>query len=195
MNDANKKMTEAELIEGCIHGDQKFQYMLYRKFAPTMLAVCRRYTNSLEDAEDVLQDGFIKVFNNLDKYRRDGSLEGWVRRIMVNTALNQYRSNLKTLYQLDIDELQQVIEDARPSNFDKLNANVLLKMIETLPDGYKLIFNLYEIEGYAHKEIAEMLNISINTSKSQLLKARRVLQKKLEELTTHENKVLERYKD
>jgi RNA polymerase sigma-70 factor (ECF subfamily) len=160
-----------------------------------MLAVCRRYTNSLEDAEDVLQDGFIKVFNNLDKYRRDGSLEGWVRRIMVNTALNQYRSNLKTLYQLDIDELQQVIEDARPSNFDKLNANVLLKMIETLPDGYKLIFNLYEIEGYAHKEIAEMLNISINTSKSQLLKARRVLQKKLEELTAHETKVLEKYKD
>jgi len=195
MNDANKKMTEEELLEGCIQGDQKFQYMLYKKFAPTMLAVCRRYTNSLEDAEDVLQDGFIKVFNNLDKYRRDGSLEGWVRRIMVNTALNQYRSNLKTLYQLDIDELQQVIEDVRPSNFDKLNANVLLKMIETLPDGYKLIFNLYEIEGYAHKEIAEMLNISINTSKSQLLKARRVLQKKLEELTAHETKVLEKYKD
>jgi RNA polymerase sigma-70 factor (ECF subfamily) len=195
MNDANKKMTEEELLEGCIQGDQKFQYMLYKKFAPMMLAVCRRYTNSLEDAEDVLQDGFIKVFNNLDKYRRDGSLEGWVRRIMVNTALNQYRSNLKTLYQLDIDELQQVIEDARPSNFDKLNANVLLKMIETLPDGYKLIFNLYEIEGYAHKEIAEMLNISINTSKSQLLKARRVLQKKLEELTAHETKVLEKYKD
>ena len=160
-----------------------------------MLAVCRRYTNSLEDAEDVLQDGFIKVFNNLDKYRRDGSLEGWVRRIMVNTALNQYRSNLKTLYQLDIDELQHVIEDARPSNFDKLNANVLLKMIESLPDGYKLVFNLYEIEGYAHKEIAEMLSICINTSKSQLLKARRVLQKKLEELTTHENKTLEQYKD
>ncbi len=195
MNDANKKMTEEELIEGCIEGNQKLQYILYKKFAPTMLAVCRRYTNSLEDAEDVLQDGFIKVFNNLDKYRRDGSLEGWVRRIMVNTALNQYRSNLKTLYQLDIDELQHVIEDARPSNFDKLNANVLLKMIESLPDGYKLVFNLYEIEGYAHKEIAEMLSISINTSKSQLLKARRVLQKKLEELTSHENKTLEQYKD
>lgn len=195
MNDANKTMIEEELLDGCMQGDQKFQYMLYKKFSPTMLAVCRRYTNSIEDAEDVLQDGFIKVFNNLDKYRRDGSLEGWVRRIMVNTALNQYRSNLKTLYQLDIDELQHVIEDARPSNFDNLNLNVLLKMIESLPDGYKLIFNLYEIEGYAHKEIAEMLNISINTSKSQLLKARRVLQKKLEELNTHENRILKKQND
>jgi len=195
MNDANKNMTEDELLEGCTQGLQKYQYLLYKKFAPTMLAVCRRYTNSVEDAEDVLQDGFIKVYNNLDKYRRDGSLEGWVRRIMVNTALNQYRSNLKSLYQLDIDELQGVIEDARPSNFDNINTNVLLKMIDSLPDGYKLIFNLYEIEGYAHKEIAEMLNLSINTSKSQLLKARRVLRKKLEELTTLENRKLEYYKE
>lgn len=195
MNDANKNMTEDELLEGCTQGIQKYQYLLYKKFAPTMLSVCRRYTSSVEDAEDVLQDGFIKVYNNLDKYRRDGSLEGWVRRIMVNTALNQYRSNLKSLYQLDIDELQGVIEDVRPSNFDNINTNVLLKMIDSLPDGYKLIFNLYEIEGYAHKEIAEMLNLSINTSKSQLLKARRVLRKKLEELTTFEDKKLEYYKE
>lgn len=190
VTDINKPMTEEELLEGCKKGDSKYQYMLYKKFASTMFVVCRRYATSLEEAEDVLQDGFIKVFANLDKYRGDGSLEGWVRRIMVNTALNQYRSSLKTLYQLDINEVHEVIEDKRSSNLDKLNANVLLKMIETLPNGYKLIFNLYEIEGYAHKEIAEMLNISINTSKSQLLKARRVLQKKIEDLTASENKVL-----
>lgn len=195
MNDANYKMTEEELLEGCNQKDQKCQYMLYKKFASTMLAVCRRYTNSDEDAEDVLQDGFIKIFNNLDKYRGDGSLEGWIRRIMVNTALNQYRSNLKSMYQLDIDDVKGTLEDVHPSNYDKLNTNVLLKMIESLPDGYKLVFNLYEIEGYAHKEIADMLNISINTSKSQLLKARRVLQKKIEELTTSENKILQRYKE
>lgn len=188
-------MTEAELLEGCKSRDQKCQYILYKKHASTMLSVCRRYSNSEEDAEDILQEGFIKIFNNLDKFRGDGSLEGWIRRIMVNTALNQYRSNLKSMYQMDIDEVQSAVEDLRPSNFDKLNANVLLKMIEQLPKGYKLVFNLYEIEGYAHKEIAEMLNISINTSKSQLLKARRVLQKKIEDLTTHENTILERYKE
>ncbi|MEI6348260.1 MAG: RNA polymerase sigma factor [Bacteroidota bacterium] len=192
MKEANTKMTEEELLAGCNNGDNKCQYMLYKKFAPVMLAVCRRYASSLEEAEDVLQDGFIKIFNNLDKYRGDGSLEGWIRRIMVNTALNQYRSSLKTLYQLDVTEIQELIEDNRSTHLDKMNANVLLKMIETLPKGYKLIFNLYEIEGYAHKEIAEMLNISINTSKSQLLKARRVLQKKVEELTERENKLLRR---
>ena len=192
MNEANNKMTEEELLAGCNKGDNKCQYMLYKKYASMMLAVCRRYASSLEEAEDVLQDGFVKVFTNLDKYRGDGSLEGWIRRIMVNTALNQYRSSLKTLYQLDVTEMHEVIEDNRNSNLDKLNANVLLKMIETLPDGYKLVFNLYEIEGYAHKEIAEMLNVSINTSKSQLLKARRVLQKKIEDLTAKENKVLQR---
>ncbi len=195
MNDANNKMTEAELLEGCGNRDQKCQYILYQKFASIMLVVCRRYTRSEQDAEDVLQEGFIKIFNNLDKYRGDGSLEGWIRRIMVNTALNHYRSNLKSMYQLDIDEVQTAIEDVRPSNFDKLNANVLLKMIESLPDGYKLVFNLYEIEGYAHKEIAEMLNVSINTSKSQLLKARRVLQKKIGDLNLHEDNVLKRYKE
>lgn len=195
MNDANNKMTEAELLEGCGNRNPKCQYILYQNFASIMLAVCRRYTRSEQDAEDVLQEGFIKIFNNLDKYRGDGSLEGWIRRIMVNTALNHYRSNLKSMYQLDIDEVQTAIEDVRPSNFDKLNANVLLKMIESLPDGYKLVFNLYEIEGYAHKEIAEMLNVSINTSKSQLLKARRVLQKKIGELNLHEDNVLNRYKE
>lgn len=184
-------MTDEELVRGCVEGKSKFQQALYTKFAPVMKGVCIRYSDTVEEAEDILQDGFIKVYLNLKNFRLDGSLEGWVRRIMVNTALNYYRAKQKSSYHANIDEIVESVEDVRIDNYDKLNTKVLLQMIEELPPGYRMVFNMFEIEGYSHKEIADELNVSVNTSKSQLLKARRSLQQKIIELTEFENKRME----
>jgi RNA polymerase sigma factor (sigma-70 family) len=189
----NQSMTDEELVKGCVEGKSKFQEAFYYKFAAVMKGVCIRYSDTIEEAEDILQDGFIKVFLNLKNFRLDGSLEGWVRRIMVNTALNYYRAKQKSSYHANIDEIVEIVEDARIDNYDKLNAKVLLKMIEELPPGYRIVFNMFEIEGYSHKEIADELNISVNTSKSQLLKARRALQQKIIELNQYENFKIENY--
>lgn len=187
----NRNMTDEELVRGCVEGKSKFQQALYTKFAPVMKGVCIRYSDTVEEAEDILQDGFIKVYLNLKNFRLDGSLEGWVRRIMVNTALNYYRAKQKSSYHANIDEIVESVEDVRIDNYDKLNTKVLLQMIEELPPGYRMVFNMFEIEGYSHKEIADELNVSVNTSKSQLLKARRSLQQKIIELTEFENKRME----
>ena len=187
----NQNMTEEELVRGCVEGKPLFQQALYKRFAAMMKGVRMRYSDTVEEAEDILQDGFIKVFMNLKNFRLDGSLEGWVRRIMVNTALNHYRANQKSAHHANIDEIGEVVPDIRIDNYDKLNTKVLLNMIEELPTGYRIVFNMFEIEGYSHKEIADALNISINTSKSQLLKARRALQIKINELQKYENKRLE----
>ncbi len=187
----NQNMTEEELVRGCVEGKPLFQQALYKRFAGMMKGVCMRYSDTIEEAEDILQDGFIKVFMNLKNFRQDGSLEGWVRRIMVNTALNHYRANQKSAHHANIDEIGEFVPDVRIDNYDKLNTRVLLKMIEELPTGYRIVFNMFEIEGYSHKDIANVLNVSINTSKSQLLKARRALQIKINELQNYENKRLE----
>ncbi len=171
-------ISEAEIISGCVKGNKKAQKALYDKYSAKMLGVCIRYFRSIDEAEDALQEGFIKVFNNIDKFRNEGSFSGWIHRIIVNTALNYHKSNLKHYYAIDYDEIQEAVEDTKLS-FDNLSVDFLLKVIQSLPEGYRLIFNLYEIEGYTHKEIGEMLGISINTSKSQLMKAKRYLQKKL----------------
>ena len=134
-----------------------------------------RYFHDKNEAQDALMEGFVKVFSNIDKFRMQGSFEGWIRRIMVNTSLNMHRKNLKHYYHVDIDEAQHRIEDSRQS-FDHLQVEDMMKMIQSLPAGYRLVFNLFEIEGYSHKEIANQLEISENTSKSQLRKARLKLQ-------------------
>lgn len=144
-----------------------------------MLGLLIRYAKSKMEAEDMLQEGFIRVFKNLEKFRYEGSLEGWVRRIMVNTAINYYKSNLKHNQTQDFESFSysnQLSVDA----VDTLSHKQLIRLIQTLPQGYRLVFNLYVIEGYSHKQIAEELGISENTSKSQLSRARRVLQKKIE---------------
>ena len=169
-------MSDAELIYGCLNRDKKAQKTLYDKYAPKMFGICLRYFRNSDEAEDALQEGFIRIFNNIDKFRNEGSFEGWMHRIMVNTALNCYKSSVKHYYSTDYDEIEEVIEDTK-LKFDNLSVEYLLKLIQNLPDGYRMIFNMYEIEGYSHKEIAQMLNISINTSKSQLMKAKRNLQK------------------
>jgi RNA polymerase sigma-70 factor (ECF subfamily) len=166
--------SEQELIEGCIRNDRSCQHELYQRYAPLMLGVCRRYCPRLEEAEDVLQEGFVKVFYHLRNFRFQGSLEGWVRRIMVNTALGHLRSlNIRMVMAND----QKMPESSLESGvLEKLSANELLRMISALPAGYRTVFNLHAIEGFSHKEISEMLGINEGTSRSQYLKARLALQ-------------------
>lgn len=158
--------------------DPKAQGELYQRLAPRMFGICLRYTRNQMEAEDVLQEGFIKVFRYMQDYRNDGSLEGWVRRTMVNTAINFYKKKAKYQKDISLDERDPINQDEE-SAIDKMSAQELLDYIQELPDGYRMVFNLNVIEGYTHKEIGEMLNISENTSKSQLSRARHVLQGKL----------------
>ncbi len=143
-----------------------------------MVGICLRFTRNQMEAEDILQEGFIKVFRYLKDYRSEGSLEGWIRKTIVNTAINFYKKKIK--YQKDISlEQNEPINYEEEDAIDMLSAKELLVLIHELPDGYRMVFNLNVIEGYTHKEIGDMLNISENTSKSQLSRARGVLQSKL----------------
>lgn len=171
-------MTDKELVKACEKGNAKAQELLYNRFAPMMLGICMRYCQSREEAEDVMQDAFVKVFRKIRTLQNSEALEPWIRRIMVNTSLNAIRSNLKHHFHSDIDELHEQVPDERYDE-DVFRTADLLQLIRELPSGYRIVFNMYEVEGFAHKEIADMLGVSVNTSKSQLLKARRLLQKKL----------------
>ncbi|MCD4773474.1 MAG: RNA polymerase sigma factor [Bacteroidales bacterium] len=172
--------SEKKIIEKCLKNDTKAQESFYRLFAPTMYGVCLRFAKNRMEAEDILQEGFIKVFSFLKNYRSDGSLEGWIRKIMINTAINYYRKNVRFAKEANIDEYE-VKQNINENVIDRLAANELLKIINTLPDNYRLIFNLGAIEGFTHKEIGEMLDIPENTSKSQLLRTRSILQQKIKE--------------
>jgi RNA polymerase sigma factor (sigma-70 family) len=170
--------SDKELIERCLKNDSRAQEFLYKRFSRRMYGVCLRFARNTMEADDILQEGFIKVFSFLKDFRHDGSLEGWVRRTIVNTAINYYNSKQKEWSETSIDMAEShlsVSEDI----LEKISTADLLNLIHELPEGYRLVFNLYIIEGYNHKEIAEMLNISENTSKSQLSRARMALQQKL----------------
>ena len=167
--------SEQKLIRELQGKNPRYQKLLFEQYASKMLGVCTRYFNDINEAQDALMEGFVKVFSNIDKFRSEGSFEGWIRRIMVNTSLNLHRKNLKHYYHVNIDDTQDRIEDYRQS-YDHLQVEDMLKMIHSLPAGYRLVFNLFEIEGFSHKEIANQLGISENTSKSQLRKARLKLQ-------------------
>jgi RNA polymerase sigma factor (sigma-70 family) len=171
-------VSDSELIKGCLEGNKEIQKLFYQRFAPTMLGVCCRYFSSREEAEDALQEGFIKVFINLDSFRSEGSLEGWIRRIIVNTSLNMIRNQMKYQFNTDIEEAEHLVKDDTDIVGD-ISRDEMLRLLHDLPPGYRVVFNLYEIEGYSHKEIADQLHISVSTSKTQLLKARKWLQKRL----------------
>ncbi|MCJ8291114.1 MAG: sigma-70 family RNA polymerase sigma factor [Crocinitomicaceae bacterium] len=174
-------MDEITLATKCIEGDQRAQRKLFDMYAPKMMGVCLRYMKDHAQAEDVLQDGFVKVFTKLEKYSGDGSLEGWVRRIMVNTALDHLRKTNKFNANISMDEVGYKVE----SDTDVLASLMeedLLKLIQEMPTGYKTVFNLFAIEGYSHKEIGERLGVSENTSKSQYSRAKAYLRIKVEEL-------------
>lgn len=177
-NQSNHIPSENDLIQGCIDGDRQMQEHLYKRFASKMYGVCLRYVANADDANDILQEGFIKVYKNLDKFRREGSFEGWVRRIFVNTAIEQFRKKVK-LY--NVDEVQEnTIEDKELSALDLLATKDIINIVNELSPGYKAVFNLHVIEGFSHKEIADMLGITEGTSKSQLARAKGVLKKIVE---------------
>ncbi len=163
-----------QLIKDCLKGYPAAQKQLYQQFAPAMLGVCYRYTKSTQDAEDVLQDGFVRVFKFLDQYNKEGELGAWIRKIMVNTALNYLKKNKKYQQDLmfDTSELHVVSQDDPEMH---LNAKELAELIRQMPTGYQTIFNLYAVEGYTHPEIGQMLGISENTSRSQYMRARQLL--------------------
>ena len=167
-------MTEEQLVKACISGNASAQKEFYDLFAKKMMGVCLSYTNNYEEAQDVLQDGFIKVFNKLSKFVNKGSLEGWVRRIMVNTALDHYRKNKKFQKDVEIDAVSFKLEK-QEYIVESINAQDLLKIIQTIPEGYRVVFNLFAIEGYSHKEIAEQLGVTESTSKSQFSRAKKML--------------------
>jgi RNA polymerase sigma-70 factor (ECF subfamily) len=170
----NQTMPDSDLIQGCLEGNPRMQEQLYRQYAPKMYAVCLRYSGKPEDAQDILQDGFVKVYRNLSRFRGDGSFEGWMRRIFVNTAIEHYR---KSVNMYPITETQEnQVEDREWNAFEKLSVKDLVKLIQGLSPGYRTVFNLYVVEGYTHREIGEMLGISEGTSKSQLARAKSILQ-------------------
>lgn len=172
-------MTEQELIERCKRNDRIAQKALYERFSSKMFGVCRRYVKTTENTEEVLMMGFCKVFQKIDMYSGEGSFEGWVRRVMVNEALMFLRKNYRFNEHEEITEMP--ISAVEVSIEDDLAARDILKLLEQLPTGYRTVFNLYVIEGYKHKEIADELGISINTSKSQLILAKKRLQDMIKE--------------
>lgn len=192
--------TEERMISGCRDGTRRAQSELYKRFAPKMFGVCLRYSRRREEAEDILQDGFLKVFSRIAQFGGKGSFEGWIRRIMVNTAINHYHASLKQQFILveNIEEMS-VADDSNSADYQmvkgksNIDATQLMNLIQELPDGYRMVLNLHVFEGYNHKEIGEMLSISDNTSKSQLSKARKYLKKLLLLAETKENKILSGY--
>ena len=170
------KVETARLIERCKEGDRQAQKLLYENNADQMLGICRRYMKNIHDAEDALMRGFVKLFNKLHKLEDPTKFSFWMRRIMVNECLMQLRKKKK----MSMTELTDYVVPALDNQVvDKLSADDIIKLVDALPTGYRTVFNMYVIEGFKHKEIAEQLNISVNTSKSQLIMARRRLQEQL----------------
>jgi RNA polymerase sigma factor (sigma-70 family) len=166
-----------DLLEGCKAGDRKMQELLYKQSSSKLLAVCMRYARDRMEAEDVLQLGYIKIFQKIKEYRGDGSFEGWLRKVMVNTAIESYRKNLRTLNIVPIEEGYE--QPSTGFDFSRLGMQDLLGLIQKLADGYRIVFNMYIIEGYSHKEIAAILGISEGASKSQLSRARAILKEEI----------------
>ncbi|GJM32051.1 MAG: DNA-directed RNA polymerase sigma-70 factor [Saprospiraceae bacterium] len=172
---------DLKLIEDCKNGDRRAQEELYRRYKAMLFGVCLRYAGSREEAEDFLQDGFVKIYKNLYQYRPVGSLSAWMRKVVINVALQHLRRKRHLFSEVEIDTLadQYEVEDQLFSSF---RAKALMKMIQQLPDGYRTVFNLYVIEGYSHKEIADQLGINEATSKSQLSRAKSTLRKLIEKV-------------
>lgn len=171
-------MTEKELVEGCIKEDRKCQRILWDKYARKLLSVSIRYCKSTEDAEDALMESFVKIYDKMEDFRFQSSLETWMRRIVVNMSINKIRA-YKITDTIDNEHNDVSYED---KGFDSMNEKELLALLERLPIGYRTVFNLYAVEGYSHKEISDELGIDEGTSRSQLAKARKALQQMLEKL-------------
>ncbi|MEI9910210.1 MAG: sigma-70 family RNA polymerase sigma factor [Bacteroidota bacterium] len=183
----NHTISEHDLISGCIDGNRRMQEELYRRFSPRMYAVCLRYAGSSEEAEDILQEGFIKIFKKLDSFRSEGSFEGWIRRIFVNTAIEHFRR--KRYLQPVTEREENTIEGKGISVLDNLAEKDILDLVRQLSPGYRTVFNMYVVEGYTHKEIGDILGISEGTSKSQLSRAKVILQDMVKKFMEQNNEV------
>lgn len=173
-------ISDRQILEGCLKYDKLAQKLLFEKYSGMLMGICIRYATDIPEAEDILQESLLKVYINIRDYSGEGSFTGWMRRIVINTAITHYHRNLKHKHHVEIEEVftGEAGETAIPDS--RYTADELQKVLDMLPPGYKLIFNLYAIEGYKHKEIAGMLGIDINTSKSQYSRARSFLRRKLE---------------
>jgi RNA polymerase sigma-70 factor (ECF subfamily) len=172
-------MSEKQLIAGCLQGDRKSQKELYDLYSRKMMGVCLRYAGDKETARDLLQEGFIRVFTSLDTYTGTGTLEGWIRTVFVNGALEHLRKRDILRHSMDIGSIHDVLED-QDTAVSKIAARDLMELIQSLPDGFRAVFNLYAIEGYSHKEIARKLHITESTSRSQYVRARKWLQERID---------------
>ncbi len=175
-------MSLEQLIINCKKNDTKAQSQLYKLFSSKLFSVCLKYSRNYAEAEDNLQDSFVTIFKKIEQYNNKGSFEGWIKRITINTALQRYRekSVFKIVNEGNIEDVSVAIED------DDISIDFLLKIIQELPDRYRLVFNLYVLDGYSHKEVANMLNITTGTSKSNLARARFILKEKIENYKTRQ---------
>jgi RNA polymerase sigma-70 factor (ECF subfamily) len=178
-----------EIIEGCVRGDSKCQQIIYQKFYGKMLGVCMRYSKDREEARDILQDGFVKVFTNIKQYGGSGSFEGWVRKVIVNTALDWIRKNKQLIQYADSDYVEanaEEIQEEENNDYINISTEEIMKAVQQLPAAYRTVFNLFVVDGFSHSEIAEQLGINTGTSKSNLSKAKMYLKKALvKTLKTH----------
>lgn len=182
------QMSDKELIERCIANERQYQEVLYRKYADKMFNVCLTYTKDEDEACDVLQDGFIRVFGSLSSFTNNGSFEGWVRKIMVNTAITHYRKKRRETENLSL--YKNYIEPAVDNILDSFNSDAIIEMVTSLPEKAGLVLKLYAVEGYNHQEIADLMGISVGTSKSQLNRARFLLKESMIALSEEEKKRL-----
>ena len=174
-------MTEEELIKACIRNDGRAQKQLFDSFSPRLMGVCLRYAQDRDEANDMMQEGFIKIFQKIEKYSGSGSFGGWLHRTMVNTCLDAIRKKSKFKYDVEFEKAEYLLQEDELT-LSQIRTKELLEMIQELPKGYRVVFNMFAIEGFSHKEIAKELGISENTSKSQYRKARIWLQKAIVEL-------------
>jgi len=175
-------MSDRQIIEGCAKHDRRAQQVLYDRYSHFLLGVCLRYATDKSEAEDILQDSFLKIFFNIKDFSGTGSFIGWLRKVAVNTAITHYHKNLKHRYHIEIEEYVSVETGVLSFEEDFFNSEELFMVLNELPAGYRMVFNLYAIEGYKHKEIAEIMGIDTNTSKSQYSRAKGVIREKLEKL-------------
>ena len=174
-------MSEQQLIEGCQRGDRRAQKEVYELYSRKMMGVCLRYVNDRETARDLLQDGFVKIFTSIGSFSGIGSFEGWMRKIFVNCALEYLRKSDVLREATDLDNTAELV-NADSSAISDISAAELMNMVKELPAGFRTVFNLFAIEGYSHKEIAEMLDITDSTSRSQYTRAKQLLKKKINSL-------------
>lgn len=175
-----KSVTTEELIRGCRKNNSLAQRELFDRYSSRMLGICRRYVGNLGDAEDIMVNGFMKIFDKIDQFTGTGNFEGWMSRIMVNESLSHIRRNKNMSVEVSIEQASYEMD--YPSVLDPLDAEQLLKWIDGMPVGYRTVFNLYALEGYSHKEIGDMLNITEGASKSQLSRAKAYLRDKINKM-------------